>query len=81
MSLEDFSREVMGKAPKNRSIIDRMVVTDDSGCSYDQQVMTIRLPLGIGLAVVGGMALVAWASDDPAWTKLVAQIQSIATFF
>ena len=80
MSLEDFSREVMGKAPKNRSAIDRMLVTDDSGCSYDQQVMTIRLPLGIGLAAVGGLLLVAWASDDPAWTKLVGQVQSILSF-
>ena len=81
MSLEDFSREVMGKAPKNRSAIDRMLVTDDSGCSYDQQVGTIRLPLGIGLVAVGGLLLVAWASDDPAWTKLVGQIQAIVNFF
>ena len=81
MSLEDFSREVMGKAPKNRSAIDRMLVTDDSGCSYDQQVMTIRLPLGIGLAAIGGLLLVAWASDDPVWVRLVGQIQSIVNFF
>jgi hypothetical protein len=81
MSLEDFSREVMGKAPKNRSAIDRMLVTDDSGCSYDQQVATVRLPLGIGLAAVGGLLLVGWASDDPAWTKLVGQIQAIANIF
>lgn len=81
MSLEDFSREVMGKEPKYRSWLDRVTFTDDSGCSYDQQVMTIRLPLGIGLAAVGGLLLVAWASDDPAWIKLVGQIQSIMNFF
>jgi hypothetical protein len=81
MGLEDFSREIMGKAPKNRSAIDRVLVTDDSGCSYDQQVATVRLPLGIGLAAVGGLLLVGWASDDPAWTKLVGQIQAIANIF
>jgi hypothetical protein len=81
MGLEDFSREIMGKAPKNRSAIDRVLVTDDSGCSYDQQVATVRLPLGIGLAAVGGLLLVGWASDDPAWTKLVGQIQAIVHIF
>lgn len=81
MGLEDFSREIMGKAPKNRSAIDRVLVTDDSGCSYDQQVATVRLPLGIGLAAVGGLLLVGWASDDPAWTKLVGQIQAIEHIF
>jgi hypothetical protein len=81
MGLEDFSREIIGKAPKNRSAIDRMLVTDDSGSSYDQQVATVRLPLGIGLAAVGGLLLVGWASDNPAWTKLVGQIQAIANIF
>jgi hypothetical protein len=81
MSLEDFSREVMGKEPKNRSWLDRVTFTDDSGCSYDQQVMVARLPLGVGLALVGGLLLVAWATDDPAWAKLVEQLQSIMNFF
>jgi hypothetical protein len=87
MGLEDFSREIIGKAPKNRSAIDRMLVTDDSGSSYDQQVATVRLPLGIGLAAVVtaaavvGLLLVGWASDNPAWTKLVGQIQAIANIF
>ena len=33
MSLEDFSREVMGKPPKNRSWLDRTTFTDEDGCS------------------------------------------------
>lgn len=73
MSLEGFSREVMGKPPKNRSWLDRAAFTDEDGCSYDQQVVVTRLPLGVGFVVIGGMLLVAWASDDPTWTELMAQ--------
>ncbi len=81
MSLEDFSREVMGKPPKNRSWLDRATFTDEDGCSYDQQVVVTRLPLGVGLAVIGGMLLVAWASDDPTWTELMARISAISSIF
>jgi hypothetical protein len=70
MSLEDFSREVMGKPPKNRSWLDRTTFTDEDGCSYDQQVVVTRLPL-----------LVAWASDDPTWTELMARISAISSIF
>lgn len=79
MSLEDFSREVMGKPPKNRSWLDRAVYTDEDGCSYDQQVMVTRLPLGVGLALAGGLLLVGWASGDPAWNELMSRINAISS--
>ena len=74
MSLENFGRALSGKPPKDRSMTDRMLVTNDDGCSYDQQVMTVRLPLGVGIAVVGGMLVVAWASGDPLWTDLTDKL-------
>lgn len=81
MSLEDFSREVMGKPPKNRSLVDRAMFSDEDGCSYDQQAMVVRAPLGIGLAFCGGLLLVGWASGDPIWTRLVERLESILTIF
>lgn len=74
MSLEDFAREVAGKPPKNRGIVDRMPLTDEDGCSYDQQVMVGRLPLGLGAAFFLILLTVAWASGDPAWTDLTAKL-------
>ncbi|MGH6653013.1 MAG: hypothetical protein ACREB7_17975 [Sphingopyxis sp.] len=74
MSLEDFSREVMGKPPKNRSMIERWTYTDEDGCSFDQQVWVTRLPFGVGIAAVAALSLVAWANDDPVWRDLVAKL-------
>lgn len=81
MSLEDFSREVMGKPPKNRDLVDRAIFTDEDGCSYDQQVAVTRVPLGVGFAFFAGLFLVGWASDDPAWTKMVDRITSVLDIF
>lgn len=72
--MEDFAREVGGKPPRNRDMVDRMLLTDEDGCSYDQQVMVGRLPLGIGIALVGGLLTIAWASGDPAWTELTTRL-------
>lgn len=80
MSLEDFGREVMGKPPKNRDMVDRWVYTDEDGCSFDRQVWVSPLPLGVGFAMIGGLLLIGWASDDPAWHALAAKFQSIVDF-
>lgn len=74
MSLEDFAREVAGKPPKDRGMVDRMLLTDEDGCSYDQQVMVGRIPLGLGIAFFAILLTVAWASGDPAWTELTAKL-------
>ncbi len=81
MSLEDFSREVMGKPPKNRDLIDRAIYTDEDGCSYDRQVMVTRLPLGIGLAFFAGLLLVGWASDDPVWIEMIGRLKGLFGLF
>lgn len=81
MSLEDFSREVMGKPPKNRGLIDRAIYTDEEGCSYDRQVVTSRIPLGVGFALFAGLLLVGWASNDPAWTEMVGQTKAFLSLF
>lgn len=70
MSLEDFCRELQGKPPKNRDMLDRMIYSDESGCSFDQQVYVTRLPFGIGVALVGGLLLVAWASGGEEWQAI-----------
>lgn len=77
MSLEDFGREVMGKPPKNRDMVERWVVSDEDGCSYDQQVWTARLPLGVGIAAIAGLLLVAWASNNPLWRDLTGKIGTV----
>lgn len=81
MSLEDFSREVTGKPPKNRSWLDRATYTDEDGCSYDQQAMVSPLPLGIGLAFCGGLLLIGWATGDPVWAEMVGRIKALLSFF
>lgn len=77
MSLEDFGRELQGKPPKNRDMWDRMLHSDEDGCSYDQQVYATRLPLGVGLALVGSLLLVAWAADGEEWTAISDKAQWI----
>ncbi len=81
MSLEDFSREVMGKPPKNRDMVDRALFTDEDGCSYDQQVAVARVPLGVGVAVFVGLLFVGWASDDPAWAAMLDRMTSVLDIF
>lgn len=80
MSLEDFAREVKGQPPKNRSWSDRWVVTDEDGCSYDMQVATVRLPIGIGLVLVATLLFVAWVADDPFWNQLMAHLKVVWDF-
>ena len=77
MSLEDFGRELQGKPPKNRDMWDRMLYTDEDGCSYDQQVYVTRLPFGIGLAFVGSLLLVAWAAGGAEWDAITEKAQWI----
>lgn len=78
MSLEDFGREVMGKPPKNRDMWDRMLYTDEDGdCSYDMQVATTPLSWPLALAVIGGLALVGWAANDPEWQKWAAKFTDV----
>lgn len=77
MSLEDFGRELKNKPPKNRDMWDRMLYTDDSGCSYDEQVYVTRLPWGVGLALIGSLMLVAWAADGGEWNAIRDKVQWI----
>jgi hypothetical protein len=78
MSLEDFSRILGGKRPRDRDLLDRMAFSDEDGCSYDRQVAPGRLGWPLALALVAGSAAVAWASGDPAWDALLAKLAGIA---
>lgn len=80
MSLEDFAREVQGKPPKNRSLLDRWAYSDEDGCSYDMQVATSPISKGIALALFASMLAVAWASGDPVWDKFVDRLAAIWNF-
>lgn len=77
MTLEDFGRELQNKSPKSRDMWDRVLYTDDSGCSYDEQVYVTRLPWGVGLALIGSLLLVAWAADGAEWNAISDKVQWI----
>ena len=77
MSLEDFAREAMGKPPKNRDLLERVLYSDEDGCSFDQQVYVVRLPLVLSLAFGGALLFVAWAVGGPEWDGLAASLDSI----
>jgi hypothetical protein len=81
MNLQDFGRELRGRPPKNRDYFERLVVTDEDGCSYDRQVATVRLSWPVGIAVIVCLLVLAWASDDPAWRDLLTNLGEWADIF
>lgn len=54
MSLEDFSRMVQGKRPKDRGWLDRYANSDEDGCYYDQAVGRGPFPFLLAVFLVGG---------------------------
>ena len=70
MSLEDFTRELQGKPPRNRSVFDRYAYSDEDGCSYDQEAFVTPLHIGVGAAFFGGLFLVDWATGGSEWKAL-----------
>ncbi len=70
MSLEDFTRELQGKPPRNRDTLDRWAYSDEDGCSYDREAFVTPLSMGIGVAFFGGLFLVDWASGGTEWQVL-----------
>lgn len=58
-------------------MFDRMLYSDEDGCSYDQQVYVTPLPLDVGLVLVGSLLLVAWAADGEEWKAIADKAQWI----
>lgn len=70
MTMEDFTRELQGKPPRNRSVMDRFAYSDEDGCSYDREAFVGTVPLGIGLAFFGGLFVIDWATGGTEWKAL-----------
>ncbi len=77
MSLEDFTRELQGKPPLNRDPFERMAYSDKDGCSFDREAFVTPLHFGVGLALAGGILLVAWASGGAEWNAVREKAQLI----